>query len=103
MKILGKATIEPTERSMPPERITKVAPMAATPRKALSPTRFTRTRREPKLENEMQPRTYRAIRTKAVARRGMYLARKGSLMTFSSEIFRRFWRAGRGFGADTRS
>ena len=37
------ATTEPTERSMPPDRITKVMPIATTSRKALSISRFSST------------------------------------------------------------
>ena len=55
IRILVNATTAPTDRSMPPERMTNVAPTAATPRKALSPTRFTPTRSEPKFGNEIQP------------------------------------------------
>jgi hypothetical protein len=36
----------PTERSMPPEKITSVIPTAAMPRNALSAKRFTSTRAE---------------------------------------------------------
>ncbi len=49
MSMPTKATIEPTERSMPPDRITNDSPTAATPTNALSPNRFTITRGVPKL------------------------------------------------------
>ena len=45
---LVKAMTEPIERSIPPERITKVAPIAATPRNALSTSRFRATAHEAK-------------------------------------------------------
>src|SRR5256885_10022943 len=48
IRMLVNATTAPTDRSMPPERITNVAPTAAIPRKALSPNRFTITRSEEK-------------------------------------------------------
>ena len=44
-----KPITEPTERSMPPEMMTKVMPVATTPRKALSVRRLATTRVEAKL------------------------------------------------------
>jgi hypothetical protein len=48
IKIPTKAIIDPTERSMPPERITNDSPTAATPTKAMSFSKFTMTRGVPK-------------------------------------------------------
>ena len=57
MRILVKAMTEPTERAIPPEMITKVAPTAATPMNALSPKRLTSTRSDPKFGKKTQPAT----------------------------------------------
>jgi hypothetical protein len=46
-----KAMTDPTDRSMPPDRITKVMPTATMPRKALSVRRLPITRVEAKLGN----------------------------------------------------
>ena len=46
LKTPVNATRDPTERSIPPEIITKVMPTAIMPTKALSIKRFTKTRRE---------------------------------------------------------
>ena len=48
MRVPVKATMAPTERSMPPARMTKVIPTAHSPRKELSVKRLRKTRREKK-------------------------------------------------------
>ncbi|MNI45786.1 hypothetical protein D3C73_1002260 [compost metagenome] len=50
-KTLVKAMTEPTERSMPPDRMTKVMPTAAMPKKALSVRRLPITRVDSMLGN----------------------------------------------------
>jgi hypothetical protein len=45
-RTLTRPTTAPTDRSIPPERITKVSPMAAMPRKELSEKKLSRTRSE---------------------------------------------------------
>ena len=49
LTIMDSATTAPTERSMPPVRITKVMPTASTIRKVLSMKRFRKTWPERKL------------------------------------------------------
>ena len=49
------AMTEPTDRSMPPEMMTKVIPMAVTPRKALSMKKLRKTWSEKKLSNSIDP------------------------------------------------
>ena len=56
-KTLVNAITEPIDRSMPPDRITKVMPTAAMPRKALSVSRLPITRVDSMLGNcRMQAR-----------------------------------------------
>ena len=62
-----KAMTEPTDKSMPPERITTIAPMDATPRYALSCNRFRKTRKEPKLRKLAMPMAYASRNTRIVA------------------------------------
>ncbi|MEZ5722647.1 MAG: hypothetical protein R3D59_14235 [Paracoccaceae bacterium] len=51
-----KAITEPTERSIPPDRMTKVIPTAVSPRKALSVRRLATTRDE-NIAGYCQPET----------------------------------------------
>jgi hypothetical protein len=56
--IVVRATTEPTERSIPPERITKVIPTAAIPKNALSIKRLINTCNEKKLGYAKEPAAY---------------------------------------------
>jgi hypothetical protein len=52
IRMLVQAMTAPTDKSIPPERMTNVTPTAATPRNALSETKFRKTRAEKKPSKE---------------------------------------------------
>jgi hypothetical protein len=85
MKIVVKARTEPTLRSMPPDRMTKVMPTAMTPTCALFMNRFTTTRMERKFVKKIEKTPKSAISTNAVT----------SMGRFSRRIFMRRRGAGR--------
>jgi hypothetical protein len=58
--------MEPTERSIPPDKITRVMPVAEIKRKDLSIKRLRSVCREKKPRNEIEPTT-KAIKTRVVA------------------------------------
>ncbi len=67
IRTLVKPMTEPTDRSMPPERITKVMPTAAMPRNALSVSRLPRTRVESMFGNWMMHTAYASRKITSVA------------------------------------
>jgi hypothetical protein len=68
-----KPITDPTERSIPPEMMTKVMPTATMPRKALSVRRLATTRVDAKFgncsEQSMNPTTKTAVVTRTGSRR----------------------------------
>src|SRR5207302_6741164 len=73
IRVEENATSAPTDRSMPPERLTKVIPTAHRPRKALSVKRLVNTRNEKNALYWSPPRQKIATKTNNVARSGTYL------------------------------
>src|ERR1035437_2998401 len=67
------ATTDPTDRSMPPDRITKVMPTATMTKKALSISRFKNTCAEKNPLYDTEPNTDMAANSDTVAAKGMYL------------------------------
>ena len=67
------ATTEPTERSMPPDRITNVMPTATMMRKALSISRLRKTWAEKKPVYSTEPSVAMATNSEMVAASGRYL------------------------------
>src|SRR2546428_533162 len=80
IRVEENATIAPTDRSMPPERMTKVIPTAHRPRKALSVKRLVNTRSEKNALYWSPPRQKIATKTNNVARSGTYLRLTRSLI-----------------------
>ena len=70
LTIIDSATTAPTDRSMPPVRITNVMPTASTIRKVLSMKRFRNTWPERKLGYMPAPTANMAMKSPRVARVG---------------------------------
>jgi hypothetical protein len=64
--IVVRATTEPTERSMPPDRITRLIPVADTSKNDLSINRLRKVCKEKKPRNDMEP-IIKARKNNAVA------------------------------------
>ena len=85
---LVNAITAPTERSIPPDRITKVAPAAATPRNALSTRRLRSTAQEAKFGNDSAPMRNATTSTVAVAVSGIERPDSRKVMPFPSRSIR---------------
>ena len=71
--IVVNATTEPTDRSMPPDRMTNVMPTATITRKALSISRLRNTCAEKKPGYSTEPAVAMTVNSAMVAARGRYL------------------------------